>query len=180
MTITYYDTLGVATPHTLTIPAHGSTGVYQGDGVNSPTAAGAYTATIGSDLPVVAIVNEVAPPSNDLHQFTSYNTFLSGQTTAHVPLVEHAGSDGWSTAVGVMNTGTAPTTVTLTYYNGGSPVGSAQVQTIPAKGVWSWYQPTSGLPVGAGNGRPTTTGGGTIAVICNESNGSTFMSYNAL
>ena len=180
VTITYYDALGVATPHTLTIPAHGSTGVYQGDGVNSPPAAGAYTAMIGSDVAVVAIVNEVAPPSNDPHQFTSYNTFLSGVTTAHLPLVENAGSDGWSTAVGVMNTGTSSTTVTLTYYAGNSPIGTAQLQAIPAKGVWSWYQPTSGLPVGSFSAVLTTTGGGTIAVICNESNGSTFMSYNAV
>lgn len=44
---------------------------------------------------------------------------------------------------------------------------------------WGVYQPTAGLPAGSvATAVITTTTGGQVAVICNESNASTFMSYD--
>ena len=44
---------------------------------------------------------------------------------------------------------------------------------------WGLYQPTGGLPNGTrASAVVTTSGGGQVAVICNESNATSFMSYS--
>ena len=143
-------------------------------------AAGAYTATITSTLPLAAIVNEVAPSSTSAKQSTSYNTYPVGGGTLHLPLVENAGSDPWNTGEGIMNTGAASTTVTVTYHDTatGAPVGTPQTQLLAPHAFWGLYQPIGGLPSGTrATAVVTTSSGGQVAVICNESSGTTFMSY---
>jgi len=180
VTVTYYDAAGTPTVKTFNISAYGSLGVYQGSATDGP-AVGAYTATITSTLPLAAIVNEVAPSSTSAKQSTSYNAFGAGSPTLHLPLVENGGSDPWNTGEGIMNTGTASTTVTVSYFDAatGAAVGTPQAQTLAPHAFWGLYQPTGGLPSGT---RATaviaTSSGGQVAVICNESSTSTFMSYD--
>jgi len=180
VTITYYDVLGSPTVKTFSIVANGYLGVYQGTDI---PATGAYTAKITSTVAIAAIVNEVASsPNPAVQQSTAYNTFAAGSSSLHLPLVESAGADGWSTGEGIMNTGTAATTVTVTYYDpvSGAQVGSAQSSSLQPNAFWGLYQPTGGLPIGArASAVVTTTSGGQVAVICNESNASTLMSYSA-
>jgi Big-like domain-containing protein len=181
VTVTYYDTAGTPTVKSFSIPANGSLGVYQGSVTDGP-AAGAYTATITSTVAVAAIVNEVAPSSTSAHQSTSYNAFGAGSSTLNLPLVENGGSDPWNTGEGIMNTGTAATTVTVTYYNAatGATVGTPQSQVVAPHAFWGLYQPTGGLPGGTrATAVITTSMGGQVAVICNESGTTTFMSYDA-
>src|SRR5450756_1497465 len=142
VTITYYDTSGTATAKSFSIPANGSLGVYQGSASDGP-AVGAYTAVIQSTLPLAAIVNETASSTTSAKQSTSYNTFGAGSATLHLPLVENAGSDPWNTGEGIMNTGTASTTVTVNYYDTstGGAVGTVQTQTLAARAFWGLYQP---------------------------------------
>ncbi len=178
VTITYYNASGTPTIRTFNIPASGYLGVYQGTDI--PTD-GAYTATITSSVAIAAIVNEVASSTTSAQQSTSYNTFSAGSASLHLPLVENAGTDPWNTGEGIMNTGTGSTTVTVNYYNTatGASVGSTQTQTLAANAFWGLYQPTDGLPSGT---RATaviaTSSGGQVAVICNESSTTTFMSYD--
>jgi alpha-tubulin suppressor-like RCC1 family protein len=177
--VTYYDTSGTPTIKNFSIPANGSLGVYQGSATDGP-AAGAYTATITSSVAIAAIVNEVAPSSTIAKQSTSYNAFASGSPTLNLPLVENAGSDPWNTGEGIMNTGTA-STVTVTYYNTGTgaAVGAAQTLALAPHAFWGLYQPTGGLPSGSrATAVVTTSSGGQVAVICNESSSTTFMSYD--
>jgi streptogramin lyase len=178
VTITYYDASGSPTTTTHPIAANGYVGVYQGTDIPS---AGAYTAKITSTVAIAAIVNEVAPSSNPaVQQSTAYNTLAAGSSSLHLPLVESAGADGWSTGEGIMNTGASPTTVTVTYYDAatGSPIGSAQSQPLQPSAFWGLYQPAGGLPNGIrASAVVTTSAGGQVAVICNESNATTFMSY---
>ena len=55
----------------------------------------------------------------------------------------------------------------------------AQGQTLAPHAFWGLYQPTGGLPSGArATAVITTSAGGQVAVICNESSGTTFMSYD--
>jgi hypothetical protein len=180
VSVTYYDASGTATPKTFSIAANGSLGVYQGSATDGP-AAGAYTAVIqSSTVALAAIVNEVAPSSTSAKQSTSYNAFGAGSATLHLPLVENAGSDPWNTGEGIMNTGTASTTVTVTYYSTGTgaAVGTLQTQTLAPHAFWGLYQPTGGLPSGTrATAVVTTSSGGQVAVICNESSATTFMSY---
>jgi len=179
VTIKYYDSTGsLATTTTHPITANGSLGVYQGTDIPSP---GAYTAVITSTVAIAAIVNEVAPSSTSAKQSTSYNTFNAGSATLHLPLVENAGSDPWNTGEGIMNTGTASTTVTVNYYATatGSAVGTTQTLVPAPNAFWGLYQPTGGLPSGTrATAFITTSSGGQVAVICNESSATTFMSYD--
>src|SRR6202521_6152184 len=178
--VTYYDASGTATAKSFSIAANGSLGVYQGSATDGPPV-GAYTAVIqSSTLALVAIVNEVAP-AGSTQQSTSYNAFGAGSSSLHLPLVENTGSDPWDTGEGIMNTGTASTTVTITYYDSfdGTPVGTPQTQTLARRAFWGLYQPTGGLPSGTrATAVVTTSSGGQVAVICNESSPTTFMSYD--
>jgi hypothetical protein len=179
VTITYYDGTGTPTVKTFPIAANGYVGVYQGTDI--PTA-GAYTAKLTSTLAIAAIVNEVAPSSNPLvQQSTAYNTFAAGSSSLHLPLVESAGADGWSTGLGIMNTGASVTTVTATYYDAatGVQIGTPDTLTLQPNAFWGLYQPAGGLPNGMRASAVVTTGtGGQVAVICNETSATTFMSYN--
>ncbi len=182
VTITYYDTAGAPTIKTFPIVANGYLGVYQGSATDGP-APGAYTASITSTVAIASIVNEVAPSSTSAQQSTAYNTFAAGSSSLHLPLVESAGPDAWSTGEGIMNTGTAATTVTVTYYDvaTGAQVGTAQSLTVQPNAFWGLYQPAGGLPNGTRAAALVTTGaGGQIAVICNESNANLFMSYTGI
>ena len=180
VSVTYYDALGTATAKSFPIAANGSLGVYQGSATDGP-AVGAYTAVIQSTLPLAAIVNEVAPSNTSTKQSTSYNAFSAGNASLHLPLVENAGSDPWNTGEGIMNTGTGSTTVTVSYFDTvtGAAVGTAQMQTLASHAFWGLYQPTpGGLPSGMRSTAViTTSSGGQVAVICNESSSTTFMSY---
>jgi streptogramin lyase len=177
--ITYYDSVGAATVKSFSIAANGYVGVYQGTDI--PTA-GAYTAKLSSSVAIAAIVNEVAPSSNpSIQQSTSYNTFAAGSSSLHLPLVESAGADGWSTGLGIMNTGSASTAVTVTYYDAatGLTIGTPQTLTLAPNAFWGLYQPAGGLPNGMRASAVVTTGtGGQVVVICNETSATTFMSYN--
>jgi hypothetical protein len=180
VTVTYYDASGTPTIKSFNISGNGSLGVYQGSVTDGP-ALGAYTATITSTLPLAAIVNEVAPSTTSAQQSTSYNAFSGGSAALHLPLVENAGSDPWNTGDGIMNTGTASTTVTVNYYDTvtGAAVGTPQTQTLAPHAFWGLYQPTGGLPSGTrATAVVTTSSGGQVAVICNESSTTTFMSYD--
>lgn len=80
-----------------------------------------------------------------------------------------------------MNTGAVSTTVTVTYFDitTGAVVGTPQTQTLAPNAFWGLYQPTGGLPSGTrATAVITTSAGGQVAVICNESNATTFMSYD--
>jgi hypothetical protein len=80
-----------------------------------------------------------------------------------------------------MNTGSGSTTVQVSYYDAvtGAPIGTPQLQTLSPRAFWGLYQPTGGLPPGSkATAVITTTPGGQVAVICNESSPTTFMSYN--
>ena len=178
VTINYYDAGGAATMKTFPIAANGYLGVYQGTDI---PVAGAYTAKLASTVAIAAIVNEVAPSSTSSQQSTAYNTFPAGSSSLHLPLVESTGADGWSTGEGIMNAGNVPTTVTVSYYDTvtGVAVGTAQTQTLAPHAFWGLYQPTGGLPTGTrATAVITTSSGGQVTAICNESNTTTFMSYD--
>jgi hypothetical protein len=179
VSVTYYDTAGTPTVKSFNVQGNGSLSVYQGSVTDGP-AVGAYTATITSTLPLAAIVNEMAPSSTSAKQSTSFNTFSAGSAGVHLPLVENAGSDSWNTGEGIMNTGLGSTAVTVNYYDTatGAAVGTPQTQTLGPHAFWGLFQPTGGLPGGSrATAVVTTTSGGQVAVICNESSSTTFMSY---
>jgi hypothetical protein len=51
--------------------------------------------------------------------------------------------------------------------------------TLAANAFWGLYQPAGGLPSGTrATAVITASSGGQVAVICNESSSTTFMSYD--
>jgi hypothetical protein len=79
-----------------------------------------------------------------------------------------------------MNTGTASTAVQVSYYDSatGAITGAPQTQVLAPHAFWGLYQPSGGLPAGTrATAVVTTSSGGQVAVICNESSSTTFMSY---
>jgi hypothetical protein len=71
--------------------------------------------------------------------------------------------------------------VQVSYYDAitGAPIGTPQALSLAPHAFWGLYQPTGGLPTGSrATAVVTTSTGGQIAVICNESSSTTFMSYN--
>ncbi len=180
--VTYYDASGAATAKSFSILANGSLGVYQGSATDGP-AAGAYTAVVqSSSVPLAVIVNEVAPAgAGAARQSTSYNTFSAGSGSLHLPLVENSGSDPWNTGEGIMNTGNSGIPIQVGYYDSvtGAAIGTTQTQFMAPHAFWGVYQPTGGLPTGTrATAVVTTSSGGQVAVICNESSSTTFMSYD--
>jgi hypothetical protein len=78
-----------------------------------------------------------------------------------------------------MNTGSA-TTVTVTYYDIGTglQIGTPQVNSLQPNAFWGLYQPAGGLPNGTrASAIVTTAAGGSVAIVTNEANTTTFMSY---
>jgi len=182
VTITYYDASGSPTPRTFTISPFGYLGLYQGTDI---PADGSYTAVISTtDVSLAAIVNEVAASSTSQQQSTSYNTFAAGAAIVYLPLVESTGPDNWSTGEGIMNTGSAPTTVTVRYYDAttGAAVGTPQTfNNLPVDAFWGVYQPAGGLPSGTrATALITNSSGGQVSVVTNEASSSTFMSYDGV
>ena len=123
----------------------------------------------------------MAPSSTSAEQSTSYNTFSGGSATLNLPLVENAGSDPWNTGEGIMNTGTATAAVQVSYYDAstGAAIGTPQTQILAPHAFWCLYQPSGGLPSGTrATAVISTSSGGQVAAICNESSATTFMSYD--
>ena len=180
LTVDYYDSLGAKTEKTQSIAANGYAGIYQGGPDGPPTSPTGYTAVITSTVAIAAIVNEVAPPAANPTMSTSYNTFATGSGRLNLPLVENAGPDGWSTGLGVMNTGDDDRNrdARLLRRRHGNPVGTWQNQSVAPKAFYGAYQPNAGLPPGIRATAVVTATGGQIAVICNETGANTFMSYD--
>jgi hypothetical protein len=181
VSLTYYDAGGTATSRSFPIAGNGYLGVYQGSPTDGPPPSPlGYTAVLFSDVLLAAVVNETTPFAGEL---TAYNTVNGGVPTTHLALVTNRAPDGWSTGIGVMNTGAVPTEVTVTYYDAatGAPLAIAsQKRVVAANAYWGIYQPDAGLAPGTRSTAVVTAAeGGRVAVICHEVGPGTLMSYNA-
>jgi hypothetical protein len=175
VTVTYYDGSGVsAASVTKPIAANGYLAIYQGGTDGPPASATGYTAAITGTVGIAAIVNETAPGGM---QSTSYNGEPTASGWLSLALVENAGSDGWSTGLGIVNVTNAAVTFTLVYFDAQTGVLiSSTSLTLAAHAYLGRYTP-SDLPAGK---RATAwlTGPAALAAICNEQSASSLMSYN--
>src|SRR5450759_729190 len=112
-------------------------------------------------------------------QSTSYNGEPAASGYLNLALVENAGSDGWSTGLGIVNTTNAPISFFLTYFNAQTGVLISQTSlSLPAHAYLGRYTPADLTTPGT---RATawlfsTTLG--LAAICNEQGAAALMSYN--
>lgn len=175
VTVTYYDGSGISAGSVVkSIAAHGYLGIYQGGTDGPPVSATGYTAAITGTVGIAAIVNETAPGGM---QSTSYNGEPTASSWLSLALVENAGSDGWSTGLGIVNITNAAVTFTLVYFDAqtGLLISSTSL-TLAAHAYLGRYTP-SDLPAGK---RATAwlTGPAALAAIGNEQGASSLMSYN--
>ena len=183
VTVTYYDSAGnVAKTVTQPIKGNGYLPIYQGDAaVGPPPSDSGYSATLTTSVSIAAIVNEVAPPSGGVvKQSTSYNMSRGGPYVLHAALVENAGSDGWTTGMGIMNTSAVGANVTIQYFDA-STGAALTTKTITLLAGHAFHGEYTGDDLPAGTrasvtlvSAPTSP----IAVIVNEVNASSFMSYD--
>jgi hypothetical protein len=185
-TISYLGTVGgtpVSRSETVSLlPVDGVVGLYHGPGNTAGLPNGfAGSATVSSNQPLVAIVNEVKGNFG-----TSANLFAGGQAVVHLPLVKNAHPDGYSTGMAVMNLGTGTATVTIVYYdpNTGLQVGTSPTLTLAPgafAGVYQGPGGDGGVPAGtAATAILTVTnplGGGLLAVIVNQQSPVSLISY---
>ena len=110
VTVTYS---GIATPDTATIPPGASATFNQATNANLPNGfVGSATVTNTGGQPIVASVMQVGTGSTKA--MLGYNSFSSGSQEIKAPLVM-ANNSGFFTGIQVMNVGSAPTNVTITY-----------------------------------------------------------------
>ena len=177
VTVTYYDGSGISAGSVIKpIAAHGYLGIYQGGTDGPPASASGYTAAITGDVAIAAIVNETAPGGS---QSTSYNGEPAGSGYLNLALVENAGTDGWSTGLGIVNVTNAPINFTLTYFNAqtGAFMSSTSL-SLPAHAYLGRYTPADLTTAGtrATAWLSSTTAG--LAAICNEQGAASLMSFN--
>ena len=141
------------------------------------------SATITSDQPVVAVVNQIT--SYGIAMGTAYNGFDANAATNKVsaPLVV-ANNAGYFTGIQVMNVGTAAATVTLSYSSQPSFSPTAETQTINAGSSYTWIQ-SGGQWTGhtyVGSASIEAGSGAKIVAIVNYiwpgASGDQFMTYN--
>jgi len=133
-----------------------------------------------STVAIAAIVNEVAASSTIAKQSTAYNTFSAGSGNSALPASGKHGQRRLERRRRVMNTASTTTTVTVSYFDTstGTGVGTTQTQSLAPRVLGSLPIDRQIAQRHARTAVITTSSGGQVAAICNESNAAMFMSYD--
>lgn len=153
--------------------------------LDTTMASGRGSATVSSDQPIAAVVNQLA--RNQVATSGSYTGFDSGAASVFAPLV----FKGLSTSAGainstltVMNTGSAATDFNIVYISGVTfaPVYTATVSGLAAgESYYADQSEETNLATGFYGSAVVnaTTGGGTVAVVGNQFTGANaLLTYN--
>src|ERR1700674_3461523 len=172
------------------LPRHASWTVRQDNGNSFPSSGGdaaqAGSAVVYSSQPVAAFVNEFAP--GNVGDATSYSGVLvpgGVGATLYAPTIVNNAYGGYTTGIGLLNEGTSPTDVSITYRDGTGAVIKTQIVTALAAhayhGLYSG-DTTLALPSGfAGTATITSTALQPLGAIVNETGpGGQFSSYDAV
>ena len=150
---------------TLTIEANSSEVAYQGAG---PMPAGWLgSAVIEATGPIVAMVNDATSTTSAAYNAPSE---ADGAMTVSVPLVRNKQVSAYefTTGVQVMNIGSDPADIAITYRDSaGNPYGPETATAVAGNQSYTFYQPSGPFPVGA-YGSATVTSNQPIVVIVND------------
>ncbi len=183
ITITYYDTAGaqLGTGDSSPALANGAVWSVRQDNGHSFVPGGAGSGRVNTSVPVVAFVNQEIAGQDG----SSYSALPDPATGATVfaPAVMYQAYGGYTTGFGITNTGSATTTVTVTYRNpDGSAVATTRTQSLAPNAYWGLYQGETGTPLSVGfHGTATITSSPAqnLAVIVNEVGPGGFLTYSA-
>jgi probable HAF family extracellular repeat protein len=164
------------------LPVNSNWTVRQDTGKGLPPG-GAGSAIVFSTQPLAAFVNEFAPTSgSDGSSYTSI-PMPGGSTTLYAPAIFNNAYGGYFTGIGLINLGSAPTDVTITYRKADGTTAKTQTLTgVPALAYRAIYQgdPAVGLPAGFAGTATIASAGQPLAAIVNEVGNGGFSSYTAL
>ena len=187
VSIKYFDQAGNvvgAGDSNVSLPVNGSWVVHQDNGHSfQPGQAG--SAVIFSDQPVAAFVNEFAPGTGgDASSYTAVDLHHGAGTTLYAPAMANDAYGGYTTGIGLLNLGTSPTVVTITYRDeNGAVVKNAGVAGLAGHGYIGLYSgdPALGLPRGFAGTATISSDGQPLAAVVNEVGpGGQFSSYDAV
>jgi len=177
--ITYYNADGsVAATQNQQIAAGASATFFNGNGGTIAMSAPAGfrgSVVISSDQPIAAITNLIGANVGE-----SYGGFSSGGQTVSVPLITR-NNFGVSTVLTVQNTGSASTSVTVTYTPGVAGTAGTETATIPAGSSVSFSQ-SGNTALGdrfVGSASVVAATGGSIVAIVNQEGNTQLLTYNA-
>ena len=168
-----------------TIPPNGAANIAQY--LDTTMTGGRGSATVSSDQPIAAVVNELA--RNQVPTSGSYSGFDSGGSSVYAPLVYKAlnTSQGViNSTLTVMNTGGTPTNFNIVYVSGQTflPVYTATVNGLAAgESYYADQSLEANLPNGFYGSAVVnaTTAGGTVAVVGNQFTGPDgLLTYNGI
>ena len=143
--IKYYDAAGtLLLTQPFTIPANGVVGVFQPNVSGLPGTVS--SATINSNQPLISTINEHGPGT-----ISGTYVGLAGASKNVALPVMAKGFASFVTGATVLNTGSSPAHLNLTYYDqNGSPIGVVQTPTIAPNASFLVFQgdASQGLPDG--------------------------------
>ena len=131
--------------------------------------------------PIALTVQETSAPRQT---GMGYNGFASGTTRISIPLV-FKNSNGWDTGVQVMNLGSVPTAVVITYFSQLGGLLASETEVAQPGDSVTFYQPANeSLPSGLVGSATVTSDGQPIVAIVNEVNylrgGDAAMAYEGI
>ncbi len=171
------------------LPVNASWTVRQDNGNSFPSSGGdaaqAGSAVVYSSQAIAVFVNEFAP--GNLGDATSYSGVQvpSGVgATLYAPTIANNAYGGYTTGIGLLNQGSSPTNVAITYRDGTGAV--VQTQTVTGLAAHAYKALYSGdttlaLPSGFAGTATITSSGQPLGAIVNETGpGGQFSSYDAV
>jgi hypothetical protein len=184
ITITYYDQNGGGVGAGDSSPALVDGAVWvipQSNGHSFPSG-GAGSGRVNTSVPLVAFVNQEIPGGDG----SGYSALPDPATgpTVYAPTILNNAYGGYTTSLGITNTGTGTTTVSVTYdkLDGTAIVGPTK--SLAPNAFWGLYQGEAGTPLAAGfagTATVSTNPPSSLAVIVNEINSQNgqFLTYTA-
>jgi hypothetical protein len=174
VTIIYFDLDGNVVGKGDSSPALANGGVWvvsQNNG-NSFAPGGAGSAAVFSGASLVGFANQEWPGSDG----SSYTAIPhpNAAATLFAPAVMNYAFGGYTTGMGITNTGTGATTVTVTYHDQAGIVAGTRTRTLAANANWGLYQGEAGTPLPqgfAGTAVLTTNPPQPLAMVVNEVDG---------
>src|SRR5450759_1360473 len=191
--ISYFDQTGApvgAGDNISNVPANASWTVRQDNGNSFPSTGGdaaqAGSAIVYSSQPIASFVNEFAPGNvGDATSYSGVQVPSGVGTTLYAPTIVNNAYGGYTTGIGLLNQGSSPTGVTITYRDGsGALVKTQMVGALAAHAYAALYSGDVGLelPDGfAGTATITSSSSQPLGAIVNETGpGGQFSPYDAL
>jgi hypothetical protein len=184
ITISYYDQTGggVGTGDSSPALADGAVWVVPQSNGHSFPSGGAGSGRVNTAVPLVAFVNQEIPGGDG----SGYSALPDPQTgsTVYAPTILNNAYGGYTTSLGITNTGLGATTVSITYHQLDGTAIAGPSKSLASNAFWGLYQGEAGTPLPAnfaGTATVSTSPASSLAVIVNEINSQSgqFLTYTA-